>query len=103
MLEVQASAKAWLTVEFFDKNNDPVVPNTVTYTVTDVLSGNVLRASTPVSPAASIEIELDSTDTVMVDAVSNESEPRKVCVTANYGAGDSLLSTYRFKVIPESC
>lgn len=103
MRTVQAGAKAWLDVEFFDKNNDPVVPNSATYKVTNVTESTVVRASTSLSPASLIEIELDSTDTTMQDAASNEEELVKVCVTSTYGAGDSRDDVYRFKILPSSC
>lgn len=101
--QVQAGTVVWLPVEFYDRNNNPVIPDSVSYIVYCQTTSTVVRAPTSATPGTSIEIELDTDDTAMQSA-SNDIEIRKVCVTSTYGAGDSRTDIFRFEVVrPENC
>lgn len=98
METIQAGAKAWLEVSWLDKNDDPATPISASYKVYCSTTDTLIRDTTALTPASSIEIEMAATDTAMQSA-SNKIEVRKVCVSSNFGTGDDRLDIYRFKVL----
>lgn len=100
---IQAGTKAWLTLEFYDQNGDPVVPQSITYDVYCITTDTLLTDDASVSPATSVQIVLTATDTAMQSAANNV-EKRRVCVTVTYGASDSRIETFEFRVLrPGAC
>jgi len=94
---------AYLQVDFLDKDGAAAVPSTVSYRIDDITdagdyaAGTQIRAPTSVSPAASVEITLDASDTTILSPASSF-ERRRVTVTATFGAGDEINSQYFFIV-----
>lgn len=95
---VNERSAARLTVDFFDFDDAPSAPTSIDYEVEDLFSGNVLRASTSVTPAASVEIILDKTDTQIVDE-TNRVEKRCVSILASYGGNDEVNTQFIFDVV----
>lgn len=77
-------------VSFFDEDNNPVVPNNVAWTLTD-LSGNVINSRTQVSisPATTVSIVLSGLD-LALSPTEITTGSRLVTVEADY---DSSLGS----------
>lgn len=84
MEEVNEKSTKYLSLAFKDEAGAPVAPASIAYRVDCLTTGAAIRASTPVSPAASITIELTPTDNTIQNA-ANILELRRVTVTATYG------------------
>lgn len=103
MKTIQAGTVSWATFQFFDKNNDPVVPDSVSYSVWCDTNDQSVRGATAAVPAAVLEIQLEASDNTIIDA-ANPFEVRKVCVTATFGASDSRVDILRYRILPpETC
>lgn len=103
MKTVQAGTVSWATFEFYDKNNDPVIPDSVTYSVWCDTNDQSVRTSTAAVPASVLEIQLEASDNTIIDA-TNPYEVRKVCVTSTYGVADSRVDVLRYRILPpETC
>jgi len=87
----------WLTVVFADRDGDPEIPSAVSYRVDCLTTGTDVRAATAVSPAASVEIEITSTDTAIQDA-GNDVERKLLTATASYGDGKQKRGAFVFVV-----
>lgn len=97
MDQVNENSTAYLTVAFADKTGAPAVPSAATYRIDDVTNNRAIRATTSLTPAASIEITLAPTDNAIVGTAS---ETHRVTVTAQYGgAGDAVNSEYDYQVV----
>jgi len=98
MIRVNEQSSAYLTVTFLDGNGAAALPQSVTYKVTDVSTGAVIRGSTAASLGTTTTILLNSTDTAMVNT-SNSEENHAVTVTADYGSGDYARDEFIFTVV----
>lgn len=85
----ERSAGARFTIQPTDADGNPLTPTTARYTIHDVRSGQEVRPSTDLTPAASMTITLQADDTAMVDE-RNVKEARLITVTL-----DADLSTER--------
>lgn len=95
---VNEATTAYLTVTFLDKDGAQAAPSSVSYRIDCLTTGAAVRASTPVTPAASqVEITLDATDNAM-QSTGNLTERRRVTVTASYGVGDQVQEQYDYLV-----
>lgn len=97
METVNEGSTAYLVATFLNKAGVAEAPETITYTVHDVYTGTVLRASTGVTPAATIEIALAPTDNGILNAV-HPREERRVTITALFGVGAVQKSEYVYWV-----
>jgi len=98
MAEVNERSAARLTVDFYDFDNALSAPTSITYAVYVEGTEFELRADTAVSPASSVTIVLDSTDTQIVDD-SKGRETHCVLIKATYSAGDEVNATFSFDVV----
>jgi hypothetical protein len=97
MQEVRERSTKYLTVEFLDKTGAPAVPSAVSYRVDCLTTGQQVRADTPLTPAASVEITLTPADNAILGG--NVLETRRVTVVAQYGgAGDQAVDEYDYLV-----
>lgn len=96
MDSVNENSTAYLTVAFADKTGAPAVPTSATYRIDDITNNVPIRASTALTPAASIEITLAPGDNAIAGRAS---EIHRVTVTAQYGgAGDAVSNEYDYQV-----
>ena len=99
---INEGTTAFLTVAFKNPAGVTVAPSAISYRVDCLTTGGSLRAATSVSPAPTVEIELDEAiDNVILG--SDAYERRRVTITANYGSGyqaidyhDYLLKNLKF-------
>ena len=88
---------AWLTVSFFDPDGDPEAPDSVSYRVDCLTTGNAIRAETSVSPASEIEIVMEASDNAIQDQ-TNDVERRLVTVVATDSEGRTQKSAFVYVV-----
>jgi hypothetical protein len=95
-MNVTEKTTAYLTAVFNDKDDVPQIPNSASYQVHNPETGKEVRATTVLTPASTIEITLDKNDNTLVDTLV--SEPRKVTVSAVYGALDEVHNIFEYNV-----
>jgi len=96
-MPINEGSSARITVDLLDAAGQPAVPASLSYRIDCVTSGQVIRPSSPLSPAASVVIELTPADTVIVNA-AHSAERRRVTVVAAYGSGDQQTADYEYTV-----
>lgn len=84
---INERTSARLAIDWFDADGEPAIPTAVSYRIDCLTTGEAVRASTSVTPAATTVIQLTSDDNAMQDA-ANATERRAVTVTATYGSND---------------
>jgi hypothetical protein len=98
---IAGSANASIEVEFLDKNGQPTIPNTVSYTIQGKEVGGVwvpVRANTPlVVNTTSTSISLDANDTALIG--DGPLEKRRLCVYVD----SAISSSVDFDVVAPSC
>lgn len=94
--DVNEKTTCWVTVNFFDKENNPAAPASVAYWLHDD-DGNQLAIGTPAA-AASVEIEIDSSLNAMQDR-SLVREKRVLSVKGTYGANDEVNDEFWYNVL----
>ena len=94
---VNEESTAFLTVSFYDKNDELTTPTTVSYRVDCLTNNSELRDWTGIAPASQVEITLDSNDNTIIDQWNFE-EIRLVTIEAYYGVADKLTTTYKYLV-----
>lgn len=97
MLEVTEKSTAYLTVNFFDKNEVAAAPSGITYRVDCEDTGAELVPDTAGAPGTTLEITIPSTANAIQDP-AHAFETKLVTVTATYGVGDQLTGYYRYRV-----
>ena len=98
--ELVAGSTGTLTVALHDPAGEPIAPDSLSYRIDCLSTGEAVRGDTPIGvPAASNAIAIEASDTALRDP-ANVEEMRKVTVTANFAGGEILLSAYLFKVSP---
>lgn len=99
MATVNEGSTCYLTVSFKDKNGVAAAPTGVSYRIDCLTNDQEIKDDTDFTPpAASIEIEIDSTDNAIIDQ-DNHSERRLVTVTGTYGAEDKIVEEYEYDLI----
>lgn len=89
----------WLTVDFADRAGDPEVPTAVEYRVHNPDTGTAFVATTSITPAASVEIELNSVVNAL-ETPGSRLERRVVTVVAGYGSNNELPRQYVYHIEP---
>ena len=84
---VNQNSSATLTIVPKDQSGNPVVPASMSYSITDFDSRTTVRVSTPLVPSVSVAIPLLPADTVILNP-GKLVEFRLVLVVANYNASD---------------
>lgn len=81
-----------IPIEFLDALSALVTPTTANYTITDVLSGNTIRATTSIGGLASkLSIRLTTADTAIVTD-TNTVEERLLAVAYTYSGGSGTVN-----------
>lgn len=96
MSATNAGGTPKLRIEFFDYDAMPYAPSSFSYSVTDVGSGNVLRAPTSLTPAKQMEILMSASDTAAVGNALTQS--RHVVWTASAGTPQQDTGDFFFDV-----
>ena len=100
MSATNAGGTPKLRIEFFDYDAMPYPPTSFSYTVTDVGSATVVRASQALLPASTIDIQLTAADTV---AIGNSlTQTRHVVWVASSGTPQQETGDFFFDVRPLS-
>ena len=94
---VNEESSAFLTVSFYDKNDELTTPNSAQYHLHCLTNNTEVRAWTALSPASVIEIGLDADDNAIIDQW-NHTELRLVTIEAYYGASDKLTTVFKYLV-----
>jgi hypothetical protein len=94
---VNEESTAFLSIGFYDKNNNLTTPSSVKYRLDCLTNNSEIRGWTGIAPASSVEITLDSTDNSIIDQ-GNFTEIRLVTIEAYYGVSDKLTETYQYLV-----
>lgn len=95
---VNEGTTAYLTVTFKDKAGANAAPASATYRIDCLTTGAAIKATTPLSAGASVEITLTKTDNRIVTA-ANVREQRRVTVVGTYGADDQVQHEYDYDVL----
>jgi hypothetical protein len=96
--EVNERSAARLTVDFLDFADSPSAPTSATYQVFVRDTGLELKAEAALTPAAQVEIDLDSDSTQIIDDAKSR-EAHTVLVKATYGAKDEVNGSFTFDVV----
>lgn len=87
MVVVNENSTAILTLSFYDEENDPIIPTSGRYKVTDKESGTLVTDWTSFNPSASThDLPITESETTILDS-SNNYETRMVWVEYEYGVG----------------
>jgi hypothetical protein len=98
MADVKERTTAYLTVTFKDKNGVAVAPNSASYRIDCLTSGQAVKAPTALAPASSIEITLTPADNA-IRVATHVRETKRVTVSAIYGASDEVNDQYDYDVV----
>jgi hypothetical protein len=93
---VDENSSARLRCTFLDYDDAQQAPASGTYQV-DTKAGDVLRAATAFTPAAVVDLILDSQDNAIVDDTLKW-ERHIVTIKASYGGDDELNGTFEYRV-----
>jgi len=96
---VNEKTTVWLTAAFTDRDGDAVQPTTVEYRI-DAGSGDTLSEVldwTSVTPATSVEIEIDDSHNAIVDSTL-DFELRTLTVRTTFGASGQAHDYYEYRV-----
>lgn len=94
---VNENGTAYLTVAFYDKNNNAVAPASISYYI-KTEAGDSVRGVTPIDAASSIEITLDTNDNEIQNS-NGASEIHVVTVVGTYSATDKVVGVYKYQVV----
>lgn len=84
---INEKSVAYLTIKFYDKDNNLAAPASATWEVHDLESGTELLAATAIDPiASSVEVTLTTAINTFVSPLNDE-ETRRVTVKAIWGSG----------------
>lgn len=86
-----------LAVSFFDDTGAAVTPDSATYRIDDLTSSTVILASTALTPATVVTIQITSAQNAMV-STANQSEERVVTVEFVYATSKRGTNEYRYEV-----
>ena len=89
-----------LEISFKDQYKNDFVPSSVNYTVYSITEDSTILASTALTPAAVIELQLTGDLVTLVDS-TNSRERNRICVTAVDIDGNSLPRKYEYEVIAD--
>lgn len=75
-------SRCFIKAKFFDKNQTPQIPNSITYRVDCETTGTVILDWQTITPAQSVEVQIDATLNMRINP-RNEIERRVVTFMAN--------------------
>jgi len=87
----------YVSAAFFDKDGVAAVPSTVAYRIDCATTGTAVLASTSVTPAASVEVEITPAQNAIIVA-ANARETKIVTFTATYTGGGEIRAEYKYLV-----
>jgi hypothetical protein len=96
-MTITEGSTAYLSVSLKDKAGALAAPASLSYSLTCMTTGAVLRQDVPLAPASQVEITLTPADNA-IQSQANLYEIRRVTVKAGYGAADALNEEYEYQV-----
>lgn len=96
MAIVNENSATTITSTFPDTSGNNQTPDSVSYTIHDIQSGTEIRASTALTPASSVDIDIEPHENRILDR-AHAMEGRKVTVTAVDGVGQ-VVNEHVYKV-----
>lgn len=94
---VKEESACTITARFFDPNDVAVTPQTARYRLKDVTNDRVVIDWTDLTPATSVDIDVDAEDNRIYDT-ANASEERVLSVQANYGQANQYADEERYVI-----
>lgn len=94
---INEKTASWLALSFYDKDDAPVVPVSLSYRIDCLTTGAEIVADTVIAAAASVEVKFSST----VNSLQNQTNPyerREVTVTATHGADDYATLKFQYLI-----
>ncbi len=89
-----AGSTAYVRVDFVDRNGAPAAPTSATYSITDVDTGDEIRAVAAIPTlSASVELVITPAETA-IHTQGRAIERRLVRVAGTYGVDDVLVTEY---------
>ena len=96
---VNENSVSYLTVSFYDKNNNLAIPSSGTWKVHDEYTDTVIQPETNITPIASqYELTLTNTINTLLDS-NHANETRVVTIKAIWGAGLETYGRYEYDII----
>ena len=87
MDEILENSDCILQVDFYNENDSLIVPDTINYSIYDVISGTSIILNQPVTPIGNpFEINIDADLNIIIDS-ANLYEQRKVIINWTYHNG----------------
>lgn len=97
--EVNEQSTCYIDISFFDRNGDPVVPNSAEYWISDKRSSTILKERTAISGLGeTVTIEVEPTTNSLLSQNSG-TETRVVTVYALLVNGGSVYSEFQYLVV----
>lgn len=98
MAIVNEKSTSYITVSFFDRNNAPRAPSSLSYRIDDVMTRTPIRPLTVIeNPGEVVEIVLSPDDNMIVTPHLS-TEQHRVTIIATYGDDDQITDSYTFLV-----
>ncbi len=97
LVVINEGTTCYIAASFTDKDGAALAPTSISYQIHDEESGDILLASTSVTPASSIEIRVPSAINAMHDA-GRSSEIRVATIEAVYGDNDVIVDEVKWCV-----
>jgi len=97
MERINEDSVGYLTAKFYDKDDNLVVPTSISYNIYCLTTGTEIKDATAISPANTVEITLSSIDNAII-VQTNRLEMKLVTITATFGVQDLSVEEYRYFV-----
>ena len=91
---------ASVVVKPYDKDGNAATPNSMTYRIDCLTSGNSVKTETILTPATSVTITITPTENAM-QVATNDYEIKEVTVTSEFNPTpgvDTLIETHKYRV-----
>jgi len=95
--KINEGSTAFLTISFYNKLGVLAVPTSATYRIDDVATSTAIKATTPLVGGSSVELTISPTENRILSQ-ANEYETREVTIIADFGAGEQMTSSMRYRV-----
>lgn len=97
--EVNEQSTCYIDISFFDRNGDPIVPDSAEYWISDKQSSTILKERTAIPGLSeTVMIEVEPTTNSLLSQNSG-TETRVVTVYALLVNGGSLHSEFQYRIV----
>jgi hypothetical protein len=95
--EIMEESSGWFTLTFYDRDGLLATPASIDYYIRNLADGAVVRASTPLTPDTSVDLQLTPSDTEIVDD-TKQWEAKRVTVEVSHGVDDAYNQQFDYHV-----